>query len=116
MPNHINSNYERNTYWHFPSFLSLVIDNYCYCFWYHYFLQKKKSLLIEVLEIKDKEGFHQSIKTGVIPEELLDEIEPESVYIIRRIYVLTFQTKVLIGIFILLFFITTIRFLLLEIQ
>ncbi|MDX8569358.1 hypothetical protein OZ668_15260 [Elizabethkingia sp. HX XZB] len=42
-------------------------------------IYRKSTLLMQMLEIKDKDGFHQSIKTGIIPEEFLDELEPESV-------------------------------------
>lgn len=76
---------------------------------------KKNKLLKQVIEIKDNPEFYKSITTGLIPEEFLDKLDSITIRIIRKIYVLRLQIKVLLAIFLFIFYVIITRYLLLKI-
>ncbi|MDV2442554.1 hypothetical protein CMV00_01910 [Elizabethkingia anophelis] len=73
------------------------------CFYMGIIVQRRKNKLLKYFtEVKHRDDFQTSIKTGVIEEELMNDLEPGSEYLIRKIYVLRFYSKILLYIFLFL--------------
>ncbi|MCT3704364.1 hypothetical protein HZQ89_18365 [Elizabethkingia anophelis] len=101
-----------------PSFLFYTWFLAIICFYVGIIVFRKKNKLLKYFtsEIKDREDFQISINTGVIPEELLDDLESGSEYSIRKIYVLKFYSKILFYTFLFLAGIMVVRILILKLQ
>ncbi|AQW92947.1 hypothetical protein BAS07_16820 [Elizabethkingia anophelis] len=101
-----------------PTFLFYTWFLAIICFYIGIIILRKKNKLLKYFttELKEREEFQASIRTGMIPEELLDDLEPGSEFLIRRIYVLKSYSKILFYTFLFLAGIMVVRILILKLQ